>query len=175
MANLARDTLRLHGNHPTKWRRRQDKTAREITVGFQSTPSTTRARPRTATAAGTAPRAVEGGFGAGGAPRPPIRRGQHSATTPTVETAPGRDRPRPSLRPLLLPPRLPQRYRFHPITTARSLRERGNPSLKTLAPRLAPPPPQRPIWMLLALLPNYSLEFGDNAARCSHADWKREQ
>ena len=84
------------------------------TVKPSSDRISTRTRRRTATAAGTAPPAVDYGFGPGGAPRP--------STAPRRESH-GRGRFRPPPRPLLLPPRRSRRCQYCPTVTAQSLWE----------------------------------------------------
>ena len=61
----------------------------------------------------------------------------------------GRDRLWPSIRSLLLPPRLPRRYPSRPDATATSMWELP---FKDFHPTLTSRPPQRPIWTPSALL-----------------------
>ena len=77
----------------------------------------TRTRRRSAAAAGKAPLAVDYGFGPGG----PLG---HLPDELQLRREPdGRDRLRPSPRPLPSPTRRPARYHFHPTTTTQSLWE----------------------------------------------------
>ena len=81
----------------------------------------------------------------------------------------GRDPLWPSLRPLLLPPRLPRRYSCRPVTTAPSLWEllllRLPPSLDVTSATTAD---------MGAIDAAAELQFGDSAAHYSHTDRARE-
>ena len=114
-----------------------------------------RTRRRTATDASAAPPAVEYGVGPGGAPRPSARRAKIPplavVTAPTPAASPAATLPIPS-----------GRDRTEPV---------GTPLL-----RLAPPPnfASAATADLDALGASAELQFGDSAARYSHADWARE-
>ena len=124
----------------------------------------TRTRRRTAAAAGTAPTAVDYGFGPVGAARPSVRRANTTprvsrpqlplavVTTPALATSPVPTVPIPS-----------DHDRAKPV---------GTPFL-----RLLPPPdvPSVTTADLNALGVAADFQFGDSAARCSHADWGRKQ
>ena len=91
----------------------------------------------------------------------------HGVLTPRRESH-GRDRFWPSLRPLLLPPRLPRWHPSRPAATALSLRKFP---FEDFHPPLTSRPPQRPTWMPLALLPNYSSEIPPRAIRTLTGGW----
>ena len=86
----------------------------------------------------------------------------HGVLTPRRESH-GRNRLWPSLRPLLLPPRLPRRYPFRPVATTPSLWE-------LLFSEFHPPLTSD----LDALGAAAELQFGDSAARYPYADWAWE-
>ena len=138
--------------------------ARQITIGFESIPLTTRARRRTATAASKAPPAVDYGFGPGGAPRPSSRR---------ANTPPRAPRPRPAPSAAATPALAASPVPTVPIPCDRDRTELvGTPLL-----RLPPPPGDTPTapTKLDALGDAAELQFADYVARYSHADWEREQ
>ena len=85
----------------------------------------------------------------------------HGVLTPRRESH-GRDRLRPSLRPLLLPHHLARRYPSRRAATASSLRE---PLFLDVYPPLTSRPTQRPTWMPSALLLDYSSGIRPSAIR----------
>ena len=117
------------------------------TASLHSGRISTRTRRRTAAATGTAPPAVDYGFGPCGVPRPSARR---------VHTPPRVTRPRRSLTVVTFPARAASpvsTYPFRPTATAPSLWEL---LFKDLRSCLVSRPPQLQTWMPSALLPNYS-------------------
>ena len=123
----------------------------------------TRTRRCTATAAGTAPPAIDYGFGPVGAPRPSARR---------VNTPPRVLRPRPAPPTAAAPARAPSSVPTVPIPSDRDRTE----SMETPPLRLTPllgDTPSAPA-NLDALGDAAELQFDDSVARYSHPDWERE-
>ena len=121
-------------------------------------------RRRSATAAGKAPPAVDYGFGPGGAPRPSSRR---------LATPPRARRPRPAPPAAATPTLADPPVRTVPLPTDHVHAEPMGTSLLRLTPSPGDTPTAhtRPD----ALDDADELRFADSVARCSHADWKREQ
>ena len=123
----------------------------------------TRTRRRTAAATGAEPRAVDYGFGPGGAPRPSVRRTINPPRVPrpqpplAVDTAPA-----PAASPAPTVPIPSGRDRAEPV---------GTPIV-----RLSPSPdfPSATTADLDALGTAAESQYGNSAARYSHADWASE-
>ena len=133
-------------------------------MGFESIPSSTRARRRTPAAAGAEPPAVHYGFGPDGAFCPSARR---------ANTPPRVSRPQPPLAVVTAPAPAPSPAPTVPIPSGHDRTEPvGIPLL-----RLPPPHdvPSATTADLDALSAAAELQFGDSAACYSHADRTREQ
>ena len=127
--------------------------AREITLGFQSIPLTTRARRRTAAATGAAPPAVNNDFGPGGPPRPSAR---HAVTPPRSS------RPRPRAPVVWAPAPAASSVPTVPIPSDRDRAEPlGTPLLRLLPPTDAPPVTATDLDALGAAV---EFQLGDSAA-----------
>ena len=124
----------------------------------------TRTRRRTATAAGTAPPAVDYDFGPGGAPRPSARR---------ANTPPRIPWPRPGPPTAATPAPTASSVPTVPIPSDRVGAEPVRTPLLRLTPPLGdtPPAPAK----LDALGDTAILQFADSVARFSHADWEQQQ
>ena len=124
----------------------------------------TRTRRCTATAAGTAPPAIDYGFGPVGAPRPSGRR---------ANTPPRIPRPRPAALTAATPAPAATSVPTVPIP---SDRDRADP-LGTPLLRLTPPPGDTPTapTKLDALSDAVEWQFADSVASYSHADWEQKQ
>ena len=122
-----------------------------------------RTRRRTASAAGTAPPAVDYGFGPGGAPKPSTRR----VTSPW--RAPRR---RPPVLVVMAPAPAASSVSTVPIPSDRDRAEPvGTPLSRLRLPTDAPPVTTTDLDAVGAAA---EFQFGDSAARNSHADWARE-